>query len=311
MHPGAMAIPAPGVIAASSSGGNGWLYDVLTKSGLAPSTARDVNELVIRPLEILIVVLLAVLAAHFGAKALRRMLRRVGHPAADRMHSERASGRVETVAALAANVWRFVVVVVAILVVLSMFGIDLTPLLASATVVGATIGFGAQALVRDYLSGALLTMEDQFGIGDAVHVTNPSGLDTLGVVEDLSLRVTRVRANDGIVWFIPNGDVRRLGNVSRGRVQVTVDLPVVAGRAEDLDRARSVLLAAAARVGRSEGAYGGVPGVLGITEAKGGLCTVRVALTTGALERDEVEYALREACVRALMDAGLWASESG
>ena len=72
--------------------------------------------------------------------------------------------------ALAANLWRFFVVVVAVAIVLGMLGLDLTPLLASATVIAATIGFGAQVFVRDYLSGILLTMEDQYGIGDTITI---------------------------------------------------------------------------------------------------------------------------------------------
>src|SRR4029077_492010 len=108
-----------------------------------------------------------------------------------------------------ANVWRFIVAIFAIAIILGMIGINLTPLLASATIVGATIGFGAQQLVRDYLSGFLLTVEDQFGIGDTISVDG-----TTGTVEDVSLRVTQVRAEDGSIVYLPNGDIRALRNSS-------------------------------------------------------------------------------------------------
>ena len=323
MHPPGGATQALGtaVLAASGgeggnggNGGNGWLYDLLTRSGLSPDAARTVNELVVRPLEVLLVVVLAFLAAYLGARAIRRVLRRIGHPAADRIGSDRARARVDTVSALVANVWRFVVVLVAIAIVLAMFGINLTPLLASATVIGATIGFGAQTLIRDYLSGILLTVEDQYGIGDSVQVTNPAGLDLSGVVEDLTLRITRVRDADGIVWFVPNGDVRRLGNVTRGSVRAAVDLPVLARSGEELDRAKRLVSDTASGLSRSPDLPGRVAlGLVGAASLVGvaddaASCTLRVAIRTTPEHRHEAECALREACVRALMDAGLWAA---
>ncbi len=323
MHPPGGATQGLGtaVLAASGggsgNGGNGWLYDLLTRSGLSPDTARTVNELVVRPFEVLLVVVLAFLAAYVGARAIRRVLRRIGHPAADRIRSERARARVDTVAALVANIWRFVIVLVAIAVVLSMFGINLTPLLASATVIGATIGFGAQTLIRDYLSGVLLTVEDQYGIGDRVQVTNPAGLDLSGVVEDLTLRITRVRDADGIVWFVPNGDVRRLGNVTRGSARAAIELPVLARSAQDLDQAKALISDTASGLSRSSEVRAGVamglaeaPSLVGVADDGKGACTLRVAVRTTPEHRHEAECALREACVRALMDAGLWAAPS-
>ena len=96
-------------------------------------------------------------------------------------------------------------------IILGIIGINLTPLLASATIIGATLGFGAQLIVRDYFSGFLLTLEDQYGIGDSITIGAVSG-----VVEDLTLRVTRLRAIDGTVYFVANGDIRQLANTSRG-----------------------------------------------------------------------------------------------
>lgn len=286
------------------AGGNGWLYDVLTRAGLAPSTARTVNELVVRPLEVLIVVAAAAVAAHLGAKVLQRVLSRLAAPTTGRLVSPRASTRINTVASLVANIWRFVVVLTAIGIVLTMFGINLTPLLASATVLGATIGFGAQSLVRDYLSGVLLSLEDQFGIGDTISVN-----ETTGIVEDLSLRVTRVRDATGAVWYLPNGEIRRLGNTSRGWVFACVDLPVAARGPADLDRARQVLLDAASEVARRPSflpACPEPPRSAGLVDTDGTSCTLRILLRTTARHAPELEGELREALVRALMTAGLW-----
>ena len=97
-----------------------------------------------------------------------------------------------------ANVWRFFVFVVAGAIVLGMLGINLTPLLASATIIGATLGFGAQQIVRDYFSGILMTMEDQYNVGDSVLVGGVTG-----VIEDVTMRLTRFRSVDGTLYVDP------------------------------------------------------------------------------------------------------------
>lgn len=209
--------------------GSGWLYNLLTKSGVDPDTAKTVSDLVIRPLGILIVILVAVVVARFGSRAVRRILQRFADRAEARSGSSRIGARMSTVSAVAANVWRFLVFVIAVGICLGIIGINLTPLLASATIIGATLGFGAQLIVRDYFSGFLLTLEDQYGIGDSITVGTVSG-----VVEDLTLRVTSVRAVDGTVYTIANGDIRQLANSSRGRAQAVVDLTLPGSSATDL-----------------------------------------------------------------------------
>ena len=129
-----------------------------------------------------------------------------------------------------ANVWRFFVFVVAGAIVLGMLGINLTPLLASATIIGATLGFGAQQIVRDYFSGILMTVEDQYNVGDSVTVGGVTG-----VVEDVTMRLTRFRGVDGTIYIIPNGDIRLVGNLSRGWARAVVDLTLPGASAADLD----------------------------------------------------------------------------
>ncbi len=302
-----MLLASPPLVTTTSSdgtAGSGWFYDLLRHAGLSPSSAQTVVEFVWRPLVILLVLVVAVLVAALGARAIRRVLGRVADQAAARSDHPRAAGRATTVVALAANLFRFFVAVVAIFVVLGMMGINLTPLLASATVIGATLGFGAQSLVRDYLSGFLLTMEDQYGIGDTVSVN-----DTTGVVEDLSLRVTRLRAADGTVWYVPNGDIRKLANASRGWAKAVVDLPVGLGEADQLtaveqalaDTARSV-----ARRPRFDASCTEPPDVLGVVAADGTTCTIRVALRTTPGLRDPLQRELRQALVGRLAADGHW-----
>jgi small-conductance mechanosensitive channel len=112
-------------------------------------------------------------------------------------------------------------------------GINLAPFVATATVIGAAVGFGAQSLVRDFLSGVLILAEDQYGVGDSITVG-----DLTGTVESLNLRTTRIRSLDGMVWYIPNGEIRKVGNSSEGFGQAVVDVVVPPGT--DLTRANQL-----------------------------------------------------------------------
>jgi small-conductance mechanosensitive channel len=303
-------LPALSTLPAAADTNGDWLYHLLVKAGVTPSTAHTVHDFVIRPLEIVLVIVVAVLIAHFGARAIRRVLGKVAQQAADRSSGDRTGARAVTLVALVGNLWRFFVGVVAFFIILGMLGVDLTPLLASATVIGATIGFGAQSLVRDYLSGFLLTMEDQFGIGDTVTVGSVTGSGLItGVVEDVSLRVTRVRAADGSIWYVPNGDIRELSNASRGWAKAIVDVPVAATDAATLDRAKDVVADAARAVAagpRFAASCTEPPEVLGIVAADADVCTLRVALRTSTDQHAPLERALREAVVGRLAEEGLW-----
>jgi small conductance mechanosensitive channel len=304
LPPGPPLLASATLAAASPTAGSGWFYNLLTRAGVDPSTANTVVEFVWRPLVILLVALIAFLVAALGAHAIRRVLGRAAATAAKRSGSPRASARAATVVALAANLFKFTVAVVAIFIVLGMLGVNVTPLLASATVIGATLGFGAQALVRDYLSGFLLTMEDQFGIGDAIEVN-----DISGVVEDLSLRVTRVRAADGTVWYVPNGDIRKVANRSRGWAKAVVDLPVGPPGPTGLEEIERSLAEAAQQVASSPrfaASCSEAPVVLGVVGSDATTCTIRVTLRTTPSLRDPLERALRQALVERLSVLHRW-----
>jgi small-conductance mechanosensitive channel len=242
--------------------------------------------------------------SRLGSKALRRLLQQLADQAASRSGSQRTGARMSTMSALSANLWRFFVFIVAAAIILGIIGINLTPLLASATIIGATLGFGAQLIVRDYFSGFLLTIEDQYGIGDSVTIGTVSG-----VVEDLTLRVTRLRAADGTVYFVANGDIRQLANTSRGWAHAVVDLTLPGSSAADLPRARAVIEAAARRVATSEEFAGHCtepPSLVTFIGSTDSTLTLEVTLNTVPSQRDAVARALREAAVVDLTRAELW-----
>ncbi len=284
--------------------GGGWLYHLLTKLGVSPDTASTVTDLIIRPLSILLVVVIALIVARLGSRVIRRVLERVANQATSRSGSQRAGARVTTMSGVMANVWRFFVFVVAGAIVLGLLGINLTPLLASATIIGATLGFGAQQIVRDYFSGVLMTMEDQYNVGDSILVAG-----MIGVVEDVTMRLTRFRGVDGTIYTVPNGDIRLVGNLSRGWARAVVDLTLPGATAADLDAVRRVIEEAAHRVATDPqfAAHSTEPPKLvGLLGADSSTITVRVMLLTTPSQRDALTSALREEAISALAKAELW-----
>jgi small conductance mechanosensitive channel len=290
-----------GLVGAANQG-SGWLYDLLVKLGVDKGQAKTVTDLIVRPVEVALVILVAILVARYGGKAIRRLLTRIADQTAARSGSPRAGARVTTMSGLVANIWRFFVFVMAIAIILGMLGVNLTPLLASATIIGATIGFGAQQLIRDYLSGFLLTVEDQFSVGDIITVDNVTG-----TVEDVTMRVTRVRGIDGTLYFIPNGDIRLLANATRGWSRATVDLVLAASAAADLDDVRRIVSEAAHRVAERPEFAGQAtqpPKLVGMIAADATTMTLRVTLHTVPSQRDAITRALREEAMASLATAG-------
>jgi small-conductance mechanosensitive channel len=145
-----------------------------------------------------------------------------------------ARKRVATVDALATAVIRGFIVVVAGLMILAKLGIDIGPALAGLGIAGIAVGFGAQSLVRDYFTGALILIENQFAIGDVVTLAG-----TTGTVEDFSLRRTTVRDLDGVLHTVPNGEIKVASN--RTRIWAGVNLDVTVAHGTDVELATRVV----------------------------------------------------------------------
>lgn len=142
--------------------------------------------------------------------------------------------RMDTIDALATNVIRFFIVVVAALMVLGKLGFDIGPAVAGLGVVGIAVGFGAQTLVRDYLNGILILIENQFSKGDVVRLAGVAG-----TVEDFNLRRTTVRDIDGVVHTVPNGEIKVASNLTRVWARINED--VLVAYDTDIDRAIEVV----------------------------------------------------------------------
>src|SRR5690606_1086356 len=132
-----------------------------------------------------------------------------------------------------------VVLAVIVTMALSELGVNIAPIIASAGIIGLALGFGAQTLVKDFLSGIFMLVEDQYGVGDVVDLGEASG-----TVEAVSLRVTRLRDINGTVWYVRNGEVVRVGNMSQNWARAVLDITVTYDA--DLVRVRQVLAEVAA-----------------------------------------------------------------
>lgn len=214
---------------------------------------------------------------------------------------ERRRQRSEAIGSVLRSVSSFVILGTAGLMILGAFKIDLAPLLASAGVAGVAIGFGARNLVTDFLSGVFMIMEDQYGVGDSVDAGVASG-----EVIEVGLRVTKLRGDNGEIWYVRNGEIKRIGNLSQGWATATVD--VMVRSSEDLDHVRSVIGEVADDLAKSdpwnEQLWGPVE-VLGLNEVLLDSMTVRVAAKTMPGKALGVERELRWRIKQAFDAAGI------
>jgi small-conductance mechanosensitive channel len=139
----------------------------------------------------------------------------------DQLHALRRVNRASTLGQLLKNVGSVVIISLALLMILAEWGFNMGPLIAGAGVLGLAFGFGAQTLVSDFLSGVFMLLEDQYGVGDIIDIDGTSG-----TVEDVQLRVTRLRSVDGVVWWVRNGEVTKVGNMSQNWSRTVLDVGV-------------------------------------------------------------------------------------
>jgi small-conductance mechanosensitive channel len=219
---------------------------------------------------------------------------------------ERRKQRVRALGAILRSAASVTIFVIAGFAVLGDLGINLAPLLASAGVVGVAIGFGAQNLVRDYLSGVFMLVEDQYGVGDVITVG-----DATGTVENVTLRITRVRDVNGIVWHIRNGAIETVGNESQGWARAVIDFPVPFE--SDLVTIRNVLQETGDTMW-NEPTWRAVmleaPEVWGAQEISSDEVVMRMVAKTAPLRQWEVEREMRARVKAALHQAGVYPAKA-
>jgi len=212
--------------------------------------------------------------------------------------TERREQRARALGSILRSAVSVIVFGIAALTILGILGFNLAPLLASTAVLGVALGFGAQNLVRDYLAGLLMLVEDHYGVGDTIN----AGVAT-GTVEAMSLLTTRLRDVNGVVWHIRNGTIDSVGNESQGWSRAVIDYPVPYG--EDLARIRALMEQAANSLYRERGWKKLIlekPEVWGAQELSGKEVTMRLVAKTTPMRQWEVARELR-ARVKAALDA--------
>jgi small-conductance mechanosensitive channel len=212
----------PQVDACGPKGRQSWLCSTvyrLTES----KDAAEVADALAKPARLALIVVLAWIVVWVVRRVIHRIGRRVrdevrddalrtraGLAARPEPARQRREQRIETLTAVLANVAGVMVWIIAMVMLIGALGVDIAPVIAGASVATVVIAFGAQTIVRDYLAGLLMILEDQYGVGDLID----TGAAT-GTVEWVSLRVTRLRDAEGVIWYVPNGEIKRVGNTSQ------------------------------------------------------------------------------------------------
>ena len=292
-----------------------WVYDKTGNSVVAPIA----DWLVARPLTILVIVVAAWVIHRMVNRAIERAGRRLSDPSVQGRldeftasaaiglldippeESDRAVARAATITTILRGVSTTLIAVVAGLLILGEFDINLAPLVAGAGIAGVALGFGAQSMVKDFLAGFFMVVEDQFGVGDTIDV----GLAE-GDVEYVSLRATRLRDIDGTVWHVPNGEVQRVGNLSQQWSRARLDIGVAYDA--DLRQAQDTIQAAADTVWQDPDWAERVleePEVLGVQELGPDAVAIRMRVKTTPGDQFDVARELQLRVKEAIDAAGI------
>jgi len=255
-------------------------------------TAATVVGTILPPVvKIVLVVVIAHIANRFMRRAIKGFMRRMKEEGMAKLEALRGKGplgatgpldiaranmRTETIGGVLRSLTTFTIWAIAVVMVLGELGINLGPLIAGAGIVGVALGFGAQSLVKDFLSGIFMLMEDQYGIGDIVDVG-----DARGTIEAVTLRTTRLRDVEGTVWHVPNGQINRIANMSQQWARSLLDVGVAYDT--DVDHATRVMKRVADEMWQDE-EWGDLildePDVWGLQDFAADQLTMRIVIKT-------------------------------
>lgn len=295
----------------SPSGFCEWVYDTTN----SPRFAQFTDWFISRPARIVLIIVVALVANAIVRRAINRSVKRLiitdesSNSTFDRARSELLSERTErsrqralTMGAVLRSVASTAILVFALLSILGEVGINLAPLVAGAGIAGVAIGFGAQSMVRDFLAGIFIVIEDQYGVGDWVDL----GEQAAGEVERVSLRTTALRDLEGTLWVVPNGEIRRVANMSQTWSRAVVDVRVP--NDADLSEAMAIIRTSAAGMAESLPQTIDAPEVLGVQSFTPGAVIVRVTVKTEPGAQWAAARAMRVALKQDLDDAGIRAT---
>lgn len=292
---------------------DGFLCDEVYDWTGSETLADWTSFLLDRPLKILLVVIGALIVSRLVRRGIDRLTDRVQEAATEvderaprkfrqsEVQRERAEQRAETLSAVLRSLGSIVVWTIALLIVLGELGIDLGPLIAGAGIAGVALGFGAQSLVKDFLSGVFMLIEDQYGVGDIVDVG-----EAVGTIEKVTLRTTVLRDLQGTVWHVPNGEIRRVGNLSQHYSRALLDVGVAYGT--DVEQASEIIERVADEMARDPEWRDDIeeePEVWGVQDLAADQVLIRLVIQTEPAAQWGVERELRRRIKRAFDEEGI------
>jgi small-conductance mechanosensitive channel len=279
-----------------------FVYDRTQNEWLAGAS----NWLIAKPFQILTLLVIALIVRWLAHRLIDRVTKRAaeGLPTPVLKHKPAAAQsktaaavvagrrvqRAQTMGSLLKSIASVVILTIFAITTIAELGYPVGPLIASAGIVGIALGFGAQSLVSDFLSGIFMIFEDQYGVGDVVDLG-----EAIGTVEAVGLRVTRLRDVEGTVWYVRNGEIIRVGNSSQNWARTVVDVPL--GHDQDLYKVQDILKDIAHDVWEDEDFKSLIieePEVWGVQDLTPDWITVRVTLKTAPLEQWAVAREMRE-----------------
>jgi moderate conductance mechanosensitive channel len=313
--------PFDGAAQVCSATESSWCEVAYGVTGI-PWLAHSVGGVIDSVLKTVLILAVSILIRTLCHRAIAKVSKGIGEghapsvlrPLRDRaVHSRKAHGgntstlierrrqRAATIGSLMRSITSFVIYGTAFVLILGEFGVNLAPIIASAGVIGVAVGFGAQNLVKDFISGIFMMLEDQYGVGDVVDLGPASG-----TVESIGLRVTTIRDIEGTLWYVRNGAISRVGNFSQHFSIALVDVPV--GHGADLTRATDLAEKAAADAVAEKPLADDLLGqvqVLGVQSVTAEGVTLRVTVTTRPGRQAAVRRALFEAIAMAFTEDGV------
>jgi len=232
---------------------------------------------------------------------LRRLRGRTPAEADAQQITERRLQRTQTIGSVLKSTVSIILLVWVGLAILNVLGVNIAPFIASAGVAGLAIGFGAQNLVRDFVTGVFMLLEDQYGVGDIVDLG-----DVAGEVQSVGLRITTIRDIDGTLWYVRNGEIARVGNMSQEYAVARIEVPVAL--TADIERAEQVAIDAALAAAVDPAIADkvlGEPEMLGVQELSPDLLKLRMTLRTRPSAQWAVQRRLRREILRAYDEHGI------
>jgi small conductance mechanosensitive channel len=290
-----------------------WIYDQTGNSWLGDGG----YYLLLQPGRIIVIIVLALIIRSLLNHLINKIVTRAGEgkvpgflrPLREKIPTvaqaailfpERRRQRAAAIGSILRSFVTVIVFSVALLMVLDLFGFNLAPILTSLGIVGVALGFGAQTLVKDLIAGLFMLLEDQYGVGDVIDTG-----EAVGVVESVGLRTVTIRDARGVLWYVRNGEIIRIGNKSQGWAQIMLDVPIGFAPVEEATRVlRESVMSYSEDPDHAE-EFIEPPTVLGVEQITAEGAVIRITCKTQPDKQWDIQRELRRRVSEGLESSGI------